>query len=134
MTVEQEYAGTLNWFSTTASQVSAHDVIAANGELCYVVADDLQAWHAGSLNATWLGIELVQRRLGDPITDAQINTLAWRLKYLGSKYSFALVPDRLPQHSQTQQGIAVGKSDAIPRNDPEALATFYNRLASALMS
>lgn len=126
--MEQEFQGTLNWFANPASQVSAHDVIAFDGTLCYVVADELESWHAGYYNAQWLGIELVQPQLGDPISDAQIKTLRWRLDYLASKYAFVLRRENLPQHSQTQQGISIGKSDAIPRDDQSELDAFYVRL------
>lgn len=132
-TVEQEFAGTLNWFANPASQVSAHDVIAADGTLAFVVDDELTAWHAGIHNNEWLGIELVQPRLGDPFTDAQFKTLGERLRYLSAKFGFLLDAEHLPFHSQVQQGIASGKSDAVPRNDQAAIDAFRAALGPYLL-
>lgn len=121
----------MNWFQNPVSQVSSHDVIAANGELCYIVDDPLVAWHVGYQNPEWLGIELVQPNLGDVITTAQFKTLWWRLGYLHQKYGFPLDRAHLPQHSQTAQGMSVGKSDAIPRSNAAALDAFYAALFAA---
>lgn len=130
--LEREWLGTLNWFQNPASQVSAHDVIAADGTLAFVVDDELTAWHAGEHNDTWLGIELVQPRIGDPFTDAQFRTLGERLRYLSAKFGFALDIEHLPFHSQMPQGVRSGKSDAVPRNDHAAIAAFRAALASYL--
>jgi len=129
--VAAEYQSTLHWFANEASQVSAHIVIAADGEIAEVVNDALVAWHDPASNATRLGVELVQPRLGDTITDAQVASLAWWLQQMHARYGFLLVPSNLPFHSETTSGRAQGKSDAYPLNSTDGLA-FRLRLMKAL--
>jgi len=118
VTVEEEFRATLSWFANPASQVSAHGVIAADGTLANVVDPDLVAWHAGSAaNTSMLGVELVQPRLGDPITEAQYRTLRWWLLRMGLRFGFALDHLHLPEHREIPQGIAQGKTDVGPPFD-----------------
>lgn len=126
-----EYLSTLSWFANPSAQVSAHIVIAVDGEIAQCVADPLVAWHDPSSNAQMLGVELVQALYGDPISDAQIGSLAWWLRGMGAKYGFPLDPDHLPFHSQTASGISQGKSDPYKRNDPEG-GVLRARLLKAL--
>lgn len=52
--MEGSLAGTDNWFSTPASQVSAHYGIGKNGEVHQYVEEVDTAWHAGSVvSPTW---------------------------------------------------------------------------------
>lgn len=129
-TVEAEYTATLHWFANPAAQVSAHIVIAANGEIARCIEEDLVAWHDPSSNATMLGVELVQPQLGDAISDAQVSSLAWWLTAMADIYGFLLTPLTLPFHSQTRSGIAEGKTDAYPRG--AAGDAFRARLQAAL--
>jgi N-acetylmuramoyl-L-alanine amidase len=110
-TSELEFKATLNWFASTASQVSAHAVIAADGTIANVVNPDLIAWHAGIHNATWLGVELTQSWPGDIITDEQYESLRWWLQQMSARYRFPLDAEHLIQHKDTVQGRAAGKSD-----------------------
>lgn len=120
-TVEAEFAATLAWFAGTASQVSAHVVIAADGTLARVVEPDLIAWHCRELNQTHVGVELVQPKRGDPITDAQYTTLAWWLRQMANRYGFALTAETLPQHFETVPGKRDGKTDIEPPFDKARL-------------
>jgi N-acetyl-anhydromuramyl-L-alanine amidase AmpD len=126
-----EYQSTLNWFANPASGVSAHIVIAADGEIAQVVNDALVAWHDPASNPIRLGVELVQPRLGDWITDRQVQSLAWWLASMSQKYGFGLTPATLPFHSETSSGRSQGKSDAYPLNAPAGQA-FRVRLQAAL--
>jgi len=110
-TVEGEFRATLNWFGNPGSQVSAHIVIAADGTIAEVVDPSNVAWHAGFHNDSYLGIELVQPRLGDMITDAQYRSAAWWLKRMSERFGFVLNEGNLPEHRQTAQGVQVGKTD-----------------------
>lgn len=69
------------------------------------------AWHAGPHNSDMLGVELVQPRKGDTITNEQYKSLAWWLKNMSARFGFPLTLDRLPEHKDTAQGIVMGKSD-----------------------
>jgi hypothetical protein len=109
--VNQEFEGTLNHFGNPASEVSAHIVIAADGTIAEVVDPDLTAWHAGFHNDSFLGIELVQPRPGDEITDAQLRSCAWWLNRMSRRYGFGLTEANLPEHRNTAQGMSKRKSD-----------------------
>lgn len=108
---QNEFNGTLNWFKSPASQVSAHIVIAADGTVATCVDDALVAWHAGEHNTDMLGVEICQSRLGEQITGAQYRSLAWWLRRMSAKYGFLLTLNHLPEHKDTAQGKRVGKSD-----------------------
>lgn len=129
--VDAEYEATLNWFANPTAQVSAHIVIAADGEIAEVVNDALVAWHDPSSNATMLGVELVQAHYGDPFTDRQVASLAYWLWQMHQRYGFSLSAGALPFHSATSSGRQQGKSDAYRADDPAGFA-FRKRLQSAL--
>lgn len=75
----------LSWLTNPASKVSAHYLIAKNGEVFKLVDEQRVAWHAGKsqwmghsgLNAYSIGIELVNRNDGsDPYPDEQYQACA----------------------------------------------------------
>jgi len=119
--VVQEFKGTLEHFRNPGSQVSSHIVIAADGTIANVVDPELVAFHAGFHNSAFLGIELVQPRIGDEITDAQYRSCARWLTEMSGRFGFALVEGNLPEHRQTAQGAQVGKTDV-------SLPYSFNRL------
>ncbi len=119
--MEAEFQATLRWFSAPASQASAHVVVASDGTIAECIEPHLIAWHAGWLNSEWLGVELVQPRLGDPITEAQYRSLAWWLRRMADQFGFVLSADTLPEHRETTQGRAEGKSDIGPPFSVECL-------------
>lgn len=102
-----EFDATLNWFASPTSKLSAHVVIGVDGRRARVVPDELMAWHAGYLNAEWLGVELEQPHIGDPISDVQYQALQEWIDEMRSKYG----PLQLVEHKDTDQGKAAGKSD-----------------------
>lgn len=51
---EGAFAGAVSWLTNKTSQVSAHYVIAKDGTVVQLVADENTAWHAGRIyNPTW---------------------------------------------------------------------------------
>ena len=58
-TTEGSLAGTLSWLQNPASGVSAHFVIAPNGDLYQMVNSRNRAWHATYYNSRSIGIEMV---------------------------------------------------------------------------
>jgi hypothetical protein len=64
---QTEYAGTINWFNSPVSQVSAHAVVGPSGQVAYPVDPINIAWHCRASNATWLGIEMCKAKIGDII-------------------------------------------------------------------
>ncbi|HAM40296.1 MAG TPA: hypothetical protein DCP69_02890 [Candidatus Omnitrophica bacterium] len=91
-TPEQELQATINWFKSPASQVSAHLVIAANGDFWYCVPWGRAAWHAKTYNRRSIGIELVQATPTTPFTDEQYGRLNQALDYLTA--TFGILPKR----------------------------------------
>ncbi len=88
---------------------------------------DLEAWTTDWMNAEWLAIEIAQPKLGDPITDFQYRATAWCLLQMQARYRFPLDAAHLPFHSETPQGIQIGKTDPFSRGS-EAGRRFYDRL------
>jgi len=55
---EGSYAGSISWFQTTSSQVSAHYVMrSSDGQVTQMVLESNRAWHVGSENNYTIGIE-----------------------------------------------------------------------------
>lgn len=109
---QAEFDGTLAWFKSPASQVSAHIVIGFDGTVAEVVDPAYIAWHARSpANETMLSIEWTQPKIGDHISDAQLQSAAWWLKVQAARFGFALTEANLPEHRSIPAGIADGKSD-----------------------
>lgn len=105
--LENEYRGTINWFLQPSSLSSTHAVIAFNGEWAKMLDWSLIAWHAGEHNAYSIGIEVVQRKPGDEISDAQYKTLLLIIRELRSIYGMII----MMEHKDTSQGMRTGKSD-----------------------
>lgn len=81
-TTETTFAHTLQIFQDTASQVSAHFVIAPNGEIIQLVDTASRAWHATYYNSRSIGIEMVgyaneQATWNDDNLHSLVNLLAW---------------------------------------------------------
>jgi hypothetical protein len=66
-TAQTEFDGTVSWFNSPLSEVSAHAVVGPGGVVWKPVHTDEIAWHCRLSNARWLGIELCKPRVGDPI-------------------------------------------------------------------
>lgn len=108
---QAEYDLTVSYFASSSSQVSAHAVVAQSGDITECVDPTLEAWHARSYNRTHLGIEFVQQKQYDPITDAQYNSAAWWLVQRSKEFGFPLDTTTLVEHKDIPPGIAVGKTD-----------------------
>ncbi|MCV2483730.1 N-acetylmuramoyl-L-alanine amidase [Flavobacterium sp. SH_e] len=116
-TAQDSIQQTINTFTKTKTQVSAHYVISENGKVVQMLNDYLRAWHAG--NSTWgkttdlnscsIGIELDNNGF-KPFTEAQISSLVALLTKLKKDYN---IP--------TQNFI--GHADIAPgrKQDPSAL-------------
>jgi hypothetical protein len=114
----KELEGTLNHFANPYptephKRASAHWVIGRNGQKVRVVADDMEAWHAGQHNITHFGIELEQAVEGDGFTDVQMAALVEVCK--GYVADFGIPANHAMRgfigHEETPQGKGAGKSD-----------------------
>lgn len=107
---------TLQTFTQSRTQVSAHYVICNNGSIHHMLNDYLRAWHAGmgswgndkDINSSSIGIELDNNGY-DTFPPAQINSLLTLLDTLKKSYN-------IPQAN------FVGHADIAPtrKNDPNA--------------
>lgn len=115
-TAQDSLQQTINTFTKTKTQVSAHYVISENGKVVQMLNDYLRAWHAGAstwgkntdLNSSSIGIELDNNGF-KPFTEAQIGSLLALLTKLKKDYN---IPT---------QNI-LGHSDIAPgrKQDPSA--------------
>ena len=121
-------AGAIARLTDPAAKVSSHYIVAEDGQVLRLVAEDKRAWHAGkshwrgldNLNSASIGIEIVNpgHEFGyRPFPEAQIDAL------------IPLVSDIVKRHGITR-GNVVGHSDIAParKQDPGELFPWY-RLA-----
>jgi len=129
-------SGTLAWFANPSSGVSAHYVVAKNGQIYQMVEEKNRAQHAGEseyqgrsdFNDFSIGIEIVNLNDGvDPYPPAQFEALVDLVAYLAEKY--AIKPEWIVTHAQISQKLT-GKTD--PRNFPteELVRQVYDPLAN----
>ena len=116
-TAQNSCPQTLQTFTETRTQVSAHYVICRDGTLHHMLNDYLRAWQAGAsrwgnvtdVNSSSIGIEL-DNNGNEPFSDLQINSLLHLLTRLKAAYN-------IPSAN------FIGHGDIAPtrKNDPSAL-------------
>ena len=84
-TTARDVSGTLDWFGNPASQVSAHYIVARNGDIYQMVKDGDKAWHAKASNSDSIGIEHSAAQ-GDTLTVAQEAASVALIRWLLSEY------------------------------------------------
>jgi N-acetylmuramoyl-L-alanine amidase len=112
-TAQDSVQQTLHTFTITSTQVSAHYVIAKNGEVFHMVNDYLRANHAGAgkwgsvtdMNSCSIGIE-IDNNGNEPFTGPQINSLLLLLAQLKKNY---YIP----------QANFIGHQDFAPKRKPD---------------
>jgi N-acetylmuramoyl-L-alanine amidase len=124
----EDAASAIAWLRNPVSRVSAHYVVAEDGQIVRLVPEEKRAWHAGrsywrgmtALNACSIGIEIVNpghEHGYRPFPEEQIEAL------------IPLVSEIKERHHITR-GNVVGHSDIAParKQDPGELFP-WNRLA-----
>lgn len=123
--------GTIAWFKSRSSKVSAHYVIGRDGRVVQMVADDQIAWHAGrsamrphladghpqkepNVNAFSIGIELVGT-MDSGFNDQQMASLYSLLEVLVTRYK--VVPERVVGHLHISPGR---------KQDPDGINSQFN--------
>lgn len=116
-TAQDSIQQTIKTFTLARTQVSAHYVIADNGDVVQMLSDYLRAWHAGrgswgrdtDVNSSSIGIEL-DNNGSEPFSEAQVTSLMALLSKLQKQYDIPA------------QNI-IGHSDIAPtrKTDPSAL-------------
>lgn len=93
-TAQNSCAQTLQTFTATRTQVSAHYVICRDGIVHHMLNDYLRAWHAGvgswgnitDVNSSAIGIEL-DNNGSEPFSEVQMNSLLLLLQQLKTAYN-----------------------------------------------
>lgn len=117
LTPTRELRSTLGYFANPDSQTSAHYVVHVDGTVYECVEPARVAWHARFHNTQWLGVELVQARITDAITEEQYMALAELTRWLSSTFGFPLDREHIRGHEEMLAGIQDGKSDPGPQFD-----------------
>ena len=124
----QDMASAVQRLTDPAARVSSHYVVAEDGQVLRLVAEDKRAWHAGrshwrqidDVNSASIGIEIVNpgHEFGyRPFPEEQIDALV------------PLVHD-IKQRYNITRGNVVGHSDVAPRRKQDPGELFpWNRLA-----
>ncbi|WP_294220805.1 N-acetylmuramoyl-L-alanine amidase [uncultured Shimia sp.] len=114
----------IDWLCNPEAEVSAHYVIAPDGHVTQLVAEEMRAWHAGvgswqgqsDVNSRSIGIELSNK--GDhPFSAKQMDALEVLLR--GIKKRWGIGPDGVIGHSDMSPGR---KIDPGPKFDWQRLA------------
>jgi N-acetylmuramoyl-L-alanine amidase len=124
----QDGASAIAWLANPAAKVSAHYVVAEDGQIVRMVEEEKRAWHAGKsywrgntdLNSASIGIEIVNpgHEFGyRPFPDVQISSVLWLTQKIVHRYKIT-------------RGNVVGHSDIAPTRkvDPGELFP-WNELA-----
>ncbi len=125
-------SGTLSWFANPASGVSAHYVVAKDGDVYQMVEEDKLAHHAGgsdyqgrrAFNNFSIGIEIVNLNNGeDPYPALQVESMVKLVGYLVEKHKIAR--EWIVTHADCS---TAGKTD--PRGFPvtELIARIYDTI------
>jgi len=125
-TAQNSCEQTLNTFTRTKTEVSAHYVICREGTIYHMLNDYLRAWHAGAgswgkntdINSASIGIEL-DNNGSEPFSDLQIQSLLLLLQDLKQKYN-------IPTHN------FIGHADIAPRRKQDPNIYFpWKKLADS---
>jgi N-acetylmuramoyl-L-alanine amidase len=147
-TAQNSCEKTLQTFTNTATEVSAHYVICKDGTLHYMLNDYLRAWHAGAarwgntgdINSQSVGIEIDNNGV-DSFSLAQLNTLYGLLAYLKKSYNIPaanfighgdIAPGRktdpsvlFPWQTLSQKGFGLWYGDTTGITIPQGFNTTY---------
>lgn len=112
--------GTLAWFASPASRVSAHYVIDRDGQIYHCVDDADKAWHAGkstlhgeeNVNDFSIGIELVDDNDEDPYPFEQLTALQNLCTALCHTYKIPL--NRVVGHNHVAPGRKIDPGKEFP--------------------
>jgi hypothetical protein len=122
-TTSRNVQGTIAHFLNPAAQVSAHYVIARNGDIYQMVRDSDAAWHARSANAESIGIEHSAQQ-GDTLTPEQEASSVALLRWLVSTYK--LKWDDIEGHRYVPNNNTICPDHLFGDDTPEALRAWVN--------
>lgn len=109
-------------FLRDSPHVSCGDLIGKDGTIAVILPDDMVAWHSGSAPVAFTNIRSfgteIHCSVGEKPTQAQLDSLAWRIKQRREKYG--ITKERI----ETHRAVALPKGR---KSDPEGWsdADFY---------
>ena len=97
--IEGSYEGAISWFQNPSSNVSAHYVIANEGDITQMVLEEDIGWHCGNWNSQTIGIEH-EGYASDPNSypETMYVSSAALTRYLTDKYSIPRTRDYIVGH------------------------------------
>jgi N-acetyl-anhydromuramyl-L-alanine amidase AmpD len=132
--------GTISWFKNPAAKVSAHYVIAQDGEVVQMVKHNDVAWHASSANGDSVGIEHVANTRGLNPTPAQYCASAALANWLATQFGLPIDRTHILGHSEADpktthtgcpnavwdwdyyMGMATSSSCDVPQTQSQSLS------------
>lgn len=114
---ESEYKGTASYEVNNTSGLGWHATI-ADHRVAIHLDPHAWGWHALEASKVYIGVELAQPTVDDPITDAQVDALAdWITTRILPVWPG--LPMHFPSHPEADRefGVNQGKSDAFPIGD-----------------
>ncbi|WP_162202171.1 papain-like cysteine protease family protein [Pseudoxanthomonas suwonensis] len=93
-------SGPVSWFKNPEAKVSAHYIVGQDGEIVQMVAHKDVAWHAGSANATSIGIEHVANTRGLLPTPQQLAASAALVDWLCQQYGIPADREHVLGHAE----------------------------------
>lgn len=129
--------GAVAWFSTRASQVSAHIVVPETGDFVYqCVPLGMKAWHCCAANSYTIGVEMggfAEKGFADGELDLAALTIGWLLKAYGLPCVF--LADGVGEGWTTHYRLgAMGGGHTDFTTDPEVENAFAERVHAAFES
>lgn len=117
-----EYLGTARWEVSNPDDLGWHATI-GEGVVAVHLAPNEWGWHARTASTRYLGVELAQATVDEPITDGQVAAFADWLK-TRILPAWPGLPMHFPTHAEVEAsgetGKRDGKTDAFPAGDKRA--------------
>lgn len=109
---EGSYSGTISWFNTSYSDVSAHYVVGRKGQVAQCVHNEDIAWHAGDWGVNTRSIGIEHAGYGDrPRTARQYRSSARLAAYLSKRFNIPVDDQHIFGHRRVVATKCPGKFD-----------------------
>lgn len=130
---EVEYEGTVNYVENGAGGLG-WNVTVGPGVVAIHCGPYQFGWNARKASNRYYAIEIAQARLGDPIDDETVRTVAWIIKHEALRAN-PNMPLRMPTHAEidgVETGAFDGKTDTHEKWNTEAANALRDRIRAAL--
>lgn len=111
--VDQEYQATRRYVLAGADGLG-WNLTVGDGIIAVHMSPREWGWNARQHSAAYLAVELAQARLGDGITDGQIDAVCWWWTTV-ARAIWPDLPATFVNHADLPAGVVDGKTDVEPR-------------------